>query len=180
MDTQPLKPGPEANVLQAAKEMTRMSKSAFIIVDEEDRVLGIITSRELLQPIYDLRGESELPIYIVGLTGDEDWFDATVAENKIRRVVKRAQSMRPDIQEVRVQIERQRMGGNRTRYEARAHIYTKLGGATIFDKQEGWDLMVMIDDLAESLNHTLRDEKVEHEKKPRFGRQKKPEDSFKL
>ena len=147
MDTQPLKLGPEAHALQAVKEMVRMSKSSCIIVDEQDRVHGIITSRELLQPIYDLREESELPIYIVGLTADEDWFDATVAENKIRRVVKRAQSMRPDIQEVRVQIERQRTRGNRTRYEVRAHIYTKLGGETIFDKQEGWDLMAVIDEI---------------------------------
>ena len=178
MDTQPLKLGPEAHALQAVKEMVRMSKSSCIIVDEQDRVHGIITSRELLQPIYDLREESELPIYIVGLTADEDWFDATVAENKIRRVVKRAQSMRPDIQEVRVQIERQRTRGNRTRYEVRAHIYTKLGGETIFDKQEGWDLMAVIDDLSESLTHMLRDEKVEHEKKPRYGRQKKPDIDF--
>ena len=178
MDTQPLKLGPEAHALQAVKEMVRMSKSSCIIVDEQDRVHGIITSRELLQPIYDLREESELPIYIVGLTADEDWFDATVAENKIRRVVKRAQSMRPDIQEVRVQIERQRTRGNRTRYEVRAHIYTKLGGETIFDKQEGWDLMAVIDDLSESLTHMLRDEKVEHEKKPRYGRQKKPDTDF--
>jgi len=178
MDTQPLKLGLEANALNAAKEMTRMSKSGCIIVEEQDRVRGIITSRELLQPIYDLRVESELPIFIVGLTADEDWFDATIAENKIRRVVKRAQSMRPDIQEVRVQIEKQRTGGNRTRYEVRAHIYTKLGGETIFDKQEGWDLLAVIDDLTESLKHTLRDEKVEHEKKPRYGRQKKPDTNF--
>ncbi|TFH06816.1 MAG: CBS domain-containing protein, partial [Nitrosomonadales bacterium] len=70
MDTQPLKLGLEANALEAAKEMARMSKSACIIVDEQDRVRGIITPRELLQPIYDLREESTLPIYIVGLTAD--------------------------------------------------------------------------------------------------------------
>ncbi len=178
MDTQPLKLGLEANALEAVKEMIRMRKSACIIVDEQDRVQGIITPRELLQPIYDLRVEAELPIYIVGLTADEDWFDASVAENKIRRVVKRAQSMRPDIQEVRVQIERQRTGGNRTRYEVRAHIYTKMGGETIFDKQEGWDLMAVIDNLTESLTQMLRNEKGEHEKKPRYGRQKKPDTNF--
>jgi CBS domain-containing protein/ribosome-associated translation inhibitor RaiA len=173
MDTQPHKLGVEANAQEVAKEMTRMSKSACIIVDEQDRVQGIITPRELLKPIYDLRGEVELPIYIVGLTADEGWFDATVAENKIRRVVQRAQSMRPDIQEVRIQIEKQRTGGNRTRYEVRSHIYTKYGGETIFDKQEGWDLMAVIDNLTDSLNQLLRSEKVEQLKKPRHGRQKK-------
>jgi CBS domain-containing protein/ribosome-associated translation inhibitor RaiA len=178
MDTQPIKLGTEANALEAAKELTRMSKSACIIVDEQDRVLGIITPRELLRPIYNLRGESELPIYIVGLSADEDWFDAVVAENKIRRVVERAQSMRPYLHEVRVQIEKQSTGGNRTRYEVRAHIYTKLGGETIYVKQEGWDLLDVFDDLTQALDQILRDEKHEHEKKPRHGRQRKPNTSL--
>ena len=178
MDTQPLKLGPEANALEVAREMTRMSKSVCLIVDEQDRVQGIITPRELLQPIYDLRGEAELPVYIVGLTADEDWFDAAVAENKIRRVVERAQNMRPYLHEVRVQIERQNIGGNRTRYEVRAHIYTKLGGETIHVKQEGWDLLEVFDDLTQALDQILRDEKQEHEKKARHGRQRKPNANF--
>jgi CBS domain-containing protein/ribosome-associated translation inhibitor RaiA len=178
MDTQPITMGLEANALEAAREMTRMSKSACIIVDEQDRVQGIITPRELLQPIYDLRGEAELPVYIVGLTADEDWFDAAVAENKVRRVVERAQNMRPYLHEVRVQIEKQRTGGNRTRYEVRAHIYTKLGGETIHVKKEGWDLLEVFDELTQALDQILRDEKQEHNKKPRHGGQKKHNPNF--
>jgi CBS domain-containing protein/ribosome-associated translation inhibitor RaiA len=170
MDTQPLKLEPDANVLEVAKEMIRMGKSACLIVDEQDMVQGIMTPRELLQPIYDLRGEAELPIYIVGLSADETWFDAAVAENKIRRVVERAHNMRPYLHEVRVQIEKQRTGGNRTRYEVRAHLYTKLGGETIHVKQEGWDLLEVFDDITQALDQILRDEKQEHEKKPRYAR----------
>jgi CBS domain-containing protein len=154
MDTQPITVGLEANALEAVREMTLMSKSACLIVDEQYRVNGIITPRELLQPIYDLRGDADLPVYIVGLTADEDWFDAAVAENKVRRVVERAQNMRPYLHEVRVQIEKQRTGGTRTRYEVRAHIYT-------------------FDELTQTLDQILRDEKKEHERKPRHGRQKK-------
>jgi CBS domain-containing protein/ribosome-associated translation inhibitor RaiA len=178
MDTQPITVGLEANALEAAREMTRMSKSACLIVDEQDRVQGIITPRELLQPIYDLRGEAELPVYIVGLTADEDWFDAAVAENKVRRVVERAQNMRPYLHEVRVQIEKQRTGGDRTRYEVRAHIYTKLGGETIHVKKEGWDLLEVFDELTQALDQILRDEKQEHNKKPRHGGQKKHNPNF--
>lgn len=178
MDTQPLKLGLEANALNAAKEMIRMGKSACLIVDEQDRVLGIITPRELLKPIYDLREEPMLPIYIVGLSADEDWFDAAVAENKIRRVVERAQKMRPYLHEVRVQIEKQSTGGNRTHYEVRAHLYTKLGGETIHVKQEGWDLLEVFDEVTQALDQILRDQKQEHEKKPRYGRPKKPDTNF--
>ena len=53
-----------------------------------------------------------LPVYIVGLTIDENWFDTAIAENKVCRVVERAQNMRPYLHEVRVQIEKQRTGGN--------------------------------------------------------------------
>jgi CBS domain-containing protein/ribosome-associated translation inhibitor RaiA len=173
MDTQPVTVGLEANALEAVREMTRMSKSACLIVDEQYRVNGIITPREFLQPIYDLRGDADLPVYIVGLSADEDWFDAAVAENKVRRVVERAQNMRPYLHEVRVQIEKQRTGGTRTRYEVRAHIYTKLGGETIHVKQEGWDLLEVFDELTQTLDQILRDEKKEHERKPRHGRQKK-------
>ena len=173
MDTQPLKLGPEANALEVANEIIRMSKSACLIVDEEDIVHGIITPRELLQPIYILRDETRLPIFIVGLSADEDWFDASVAENKIRRVVERAQNMRSDLHEVRVHIEKQSTGGNRTNYEVRAHIYTKLGGETIYVKQDGWDLLKVFDDVTQALDQILRDEKYEHEKKPRYGKQRK-------
>jgi CBS domain-containing protein/ribosome-associated translation inhibitor RaiA len=173
MDTQPLKLKPDANVLEVAKEMIRMDKSACIIVDEQDMVHGILTPRELLQPIYDIRGEGEFPIYIVGLSADEDWFDAVVAENKVRRVVERAHNMRPYLHEVRVQIEKQSTGGNRTHYEVRAHLYMKLGGETIFVKQDGWDLLEVFDEVTQSLDQILRDQKEEHEKKPRHGRPKK-------
>ncbi len=173
MDAQPLRVGPEASALKVAKEMTRTGEGACLLVDEQDRVQGIITPRELLRPIYDLRGEAELPVYIVGLSAEENWFDAAVAENKIRRVVQRAQSMRPHLHEVRVHIEKQRASGNRTRYEARAHIYTKLGGETIHVKQEGWDLLEMFDSLTQAMDQILRDEKQEQEKKPRHGRQRK-------
>lgn len=179
MDTNPLTVELGANALEVAEEMTRMSKSACLMVDDEDRVQGIITPKELLQPIYGLLDEAELPVYIVGLTGEEDWFNAAVAENKIRRVVQRAQSMHPSLREVRVQIERQKAGGNRTRYEVRAHIYTKRGGKTIHVKQEGWDLLAVFDDLTQALDQILRDEKQEHDKKPRHGRQKRSKLYFK-
>ena len=177
MDSRPLTVGLEGNALDVVKEMTRMGKSACLVVDGE-KLLGIITPRELLQPIYDLRVEEELPVYIVGLPGEEDWFDATVAENKVRRVVMRAQSMYPNLREIRVQIESQNTGGNRTRYEVRAHIYMKQGSETIFVKQEGWDLLTVFDSLTQALDQILRDEKTEHEKRPRHGRQRRSNPSF--
>jgi hypothetical protein len=49
----------------------------------------------------------------------------------------------------------------------------KLGGETIFVKQDGWDLLEVFDEVTQSLDQILRDQKEEHEKKPRHGRPKK-------
>ena len=178
MDSRPITVGPEANALNVIEEMIRMGKSACLILDNTDTVVGIITPRELLQPIYELREEEELPIYIIGLTADEDWFDTVVAENKIRRVVMRAQKMLNHVKEVRVNVERQRYEGNRTLYEVKAHLYSKQGGDTIHITQDGWDLLEAFDQLTESLNGLIRNEKNEPEKKPRRGRRQriKPSD----
>jgi ribosome-associated translation inhibitor RaiA len=51
-----------------------------------------------------------------------------------------------------VQIEKQITGATRTRYEVRAHIYTKLGGETIHVKKDDWDLLEVFDELTQALD----------------------------
>jgi len=169
MDRQPLKAGVDSNVLGAAREMTRLGKSACIMVDEEDRVLGIVTPRELLQLIYELRGEDELPVYIVGITG-EDFFERAVAEEKLRRVVVKSMRMQPGITEVRVNVKKQRTQGERTRYSLTARA---LGPELSFNAEnEGWGLMEAFDGLVSALNKVMSRAKKEPLKKPRHGRRR--------
>jgi CBS domain-containing protein/ribosome-associated translation inhibitor RaiA len=169
MDRQPLKAGPDANVLSTAKEMTRLGKSACVIVDEEDRVLGIITPRELLQLVYDLRGEDELPVYIVGITG-EDFFERAVAEEKLRRIVVKSMRMQPGITEVRVNVKKQRTQGERPRYSLTARV---LGPEVSLNAEnDGWGLMEAFDGLVSALDKVLSRAKKETLKKPRHGRRR--------
>ncbi|OGD52288.1 hypothetical protein A3K81_01365 [Candidatus Bathyarchaeota archaeon RBG_13_60_20] len=169
MDKQPLKVGPEANALNVTREMTRLNKGAALMVDDEERVQGIITPRELLRLIYDLRNEEELPVYIVGIT-DEDFFESAVAEGKVRRVVVRSMRMQPKITEVRVNIKKQRTQGERMRYDITARV---LGPEVSFNAtNEGWGLMETFDGLLTALDNKLRRAKVEPEKKPRHGRRR--------
>ena len=169
MDRQPLKVGVDASALKVAQEMIRMNKSAALIVDDEDRVLGIITPRELLRLIHDLRGEADLPVYIVGIT-DEDFFERAVAEEKVRRVVVRSMRMQPKITEVRVNIKKQRTAGERSRYDVTARV---LGPEVSFNAEnEGWGLMETFDGLLTTLDTKLRRAKNEPEKKPRRGRRR--------
>ena len=169
MDRQPLKAGSDANVLSVAREMTRLSKSACIIVDEEDRVLGIITPRELLQLVRDLRVEDELPVYIVGITG-EDFFERAVAEEKLRRIVVKSMRMQPGITEVRVTVKKQRTQGERPRYSLTARV---LGPEVSLNAEnDGWGLMEAFDGLVSALDKVLSRAKKETLKKPRHGRRR--------
>ena len=169
MDTQPLTVGSEANALQVAREMTRRDKSACVMVDEEGGVLGIITPRELLQHLYDLRGEEVLPVYIVGIT-EEDFFERAVAEEKVRRVAVKSLRMQPGITEVRITVKKQRTQGERTRYSLTARA---LGPEVSFNAEnEGWGLMEAFDGLVSALEKALARAKKEPEKKPRHGRRR--------
>jgi len=169
MDAQPLKVGSDASALQVAREMTRNDKSACLMVDEEDRVLGIITPRELLQLVYDLRGEDILPVYIVGIEG-ESFFERAVAEEKVRRVVMKGMRMQPGITEVRITVKRQRTQGERTRYSLTARA---MGPEVSFNAEnEGWGLMEAFDGLVATLDKIIARAKKEPEKKPRHGRRR--------
>ena len=169
MDTQPIRVGPEANALNVAREMTRLNKGAALIVDDEERVQGIITPRELLRLVYDLRVEKELPVYIIGIT-DEDFFESAVAEGKVRRVVVKSMKMQPKITEVRINIKKQRTQGERMRYDITARV---LGPEVSFNAEnQGWGLMETFDGLLMALDNKLRRAKVEPEKKPRHGRRR--------
>lgn len=170
MDSQPLRLDVEVTVSKVLSEMNRKGKSACVLVNDMEAVVGIITPREILSLIYDLRGEEELPVYIIGLSPNEDWFDVAIAEGKIRRVIKRAQNMLGHLTEVRVNVESQREKGIRTRYEVKAHIYGKPGWDTLHISEEGWDLLEVFDDMTKAIDKKLRGRKQEPEKGSRRGR----------
>jgi hypothetical protein len=110
--------------------------------------------------IQRLKIEPELPVYILGLTAEEEWFNQAIAEEKIRRVVKRALGFHPYIQEVRIRIEKQRERGGRTRYEVKANVFTQGKEEKFFVQQEGWDLLQVFDQLTEALDKVLMESKT--------------------
>ena len=135
---------------------------------KEQTPIGIITPRDLLRPLMDYVEEEEIPVYIVGLTAEEDWFDKSVAESKVRRVVERAMNIHPHIQEARTVIERQRKSGNRTLYEVRMHIYTKETNELFMVREDGWDLLSVFDEAVRALDEIVRDKKHKPIKRPKW------------
>jgi ribosome-associated translation inhibitor RaiA len=166
MDDQPLAIGPNASILEAVKGMRDRGKSACVMVDENDAVLGILTPREVLVILKGAEPE-ELPVSILGLEG-EGFFEKGVAEEKVRRVVIRNMRIHPDINQVSIRIRRQQNSGERARYQIAARV---LSPTEQFNAStEGWDLLASFDDLLEALDATLKRAKREQPKTARRGR----------
>ncbi|MGD2201291.1 MAG: CBS domain-containing protein [Candidatus Bathyarchaeota archaeon] len=165
MDTQPCTVRQDASVLDVINKLNIQNKSACIMTDGSDRILGILTPREVMAPLLGLRAERELPVYIIGIE-DEDFFEKAVAEDKVRRVIERARRYRPDITEVSVRIKRSQVKGERTRYEVTGRALSPKGQVNA--RTQGWDLLAVFDELCNALGSAIRRTKPE-----RTGRRKR-------
>ena len=152
MDRHPLTAHRETPLLEVAEEMTRMERSACIIV-EERRPVGIITPMELLKPLLRLRPERGSPLYIMGLS-EEDFYERGLVEEKLRRVVERGMRIHPWIREVSVRVKQTGERGGRTRYEVKARVMGM--SESLSAEASGWDLLGVFDELAERLDKALR------------------------
>ena len=167
MDPHPFTVGPDASILDVACGLRDQRKGACIMTNEEKSILGILTPRELMAPLLRFREAEELPIYIVGLS-DEEFFERGVAEEKVRRVVRRSLRSHPHIREVSIRIKRSQTGGSRTRYELTARVLSPDEQVVV--EADGWGLTSVFDDLCNTLNKALRKSKREPERRRRFRR----------
>ena len=168
MNRQPVTVSPEASVFEVVKQINKMNEKYCLVADEE-KLHGIITHRELLAVIHSVLPEEVLPVYIVGIDG-EDFFETAVVEDKIRRTVMRSMRIREDITEVSVKVKSQRNRGERTRYTITARA---IGPTVSYNvENEGWGLMETFDGLVEALDKSLRRAKKEPQKGARRGRRR--------
>jgi len=164
MDLHPFTVEPDASALDVACGMRDQRKSACIVTDPRRAILGIITPRELMAPLLRFRPEKELPVYIVGLE-DEDFFERAVAEEKVRRVVRRSMKMHPNIQEISIRVKRSQTQGKQTRYEVTARVLSP--DEQILAEADGWDILAVFDGLCDTLDKALRKSKHEPERRQR-------------
>lgn len=158
MDAHPLSMRPNSTVLDAVRGLRDRGKRACYITDEGSRMLGILTPRELLAPILRFRVQEELPVYIMGLS-DEDFFERAVAEDKVRRVVRRGRRFRPDINEVSIRIKVSQTRGLRKRYELTARALSPSGQVNA--QADGWGLLAVFDELCTTLEKAIGKTKPE-------------------
>lgn len=170
MDHRPLTAHRKTSLLEIAGEMVRMERSACLVVEDEHPI-GIITPRELLKPLLRLRPEERLPIYIMGLSAEE-FYERSLVEDKIRRVVERGLRFHPWIREVSVRVKRSGERGGRARYEAKARVMGLKD--SLMAESSGWDMLRVFDELAEKLDKALRRAKPEGRRR----RRRQPSQTF--
>jgi CBS-domain-containing membrane protein len=157
MNRQPLTVPTTASAMDVIKGMISSGEKASIVVDGQNRVHGIITEIELLKLIHVLLPTEELPVYIVGIE-NENFFERSIVEDKIRRVVERSAKMHTIT------------SGERIRYKITARA---LGPTNSFNvENEDWGLMETFDGLTDQLAKTMRRAKASHQKGKRRGRRR--------
>jgi CBS domain-containing protein/ribosome-associated translation inhibitor RaiA len=170
MDIHPFTAGPEASALTVVRGLIGQRKSACVIVDGEGVILGIVTPRELMAPLAGVAEEADPPVYIMGIS-DEDFFERGVAEEKVRRVLKRGMRMHPHINEVSIRVKRSAEEGNRKRYEVKARVLSPTEQFTA--EAVDWDLMTAFDKLCDRIDRVLSD--VKHEPRKIRARRTSPD-----
>ena len=168
MNRQPFTILTTASVMDVIKGLISSGEKACVVVDEGSNVHGIITEMELLKLIHALMPTAELPGYIVGIE-DENFFERSVVEDKIRRVVKRSSRMHT-ITEVSVRIKKQQTSGERIRYKITARAMGPKDSYNV--ENEDWGLMETFDGLTDQLSKTMRRAKAPHQKGRRRGRRR--------
>ncbi len=156
------------SVMDVIRGLISSGEKAAIVVDESNSVHGIITEMELLKLIHALMPTAELPVYIVGIE-DENFFERSVVEDKIRRVVERSSRMHT-ITEVSVRIKRQQTSGERIRYSITARAMGPTDSYNV--ENEDWGLMETFDGLTDQLSKIMRRAKAPHQKGRRRGRRR--------
>ncbi len=168
MNRQPFTIHTTDSVMDVIRGLISSGEKAAIVVDEGNSVHGIITEMELLKLIHALMPTAELPVYIVGIE-DENFFERSVVEDKIRRVVERSSRMHT-ITEVSVRIKRQQTSGERIRYSITARAMGPTDSYNV--ENEDWGLMETFDGLTDQLSKIMRRAKAPHQKGRRRGRRR--------
>jgi len=172
MDPTPFTVEPQTSALETTRVFGEEGeKSSCIVTGVGREVLGILTPKELVTLLRGLLAEEKkLPISIIGLKQD-DFFEASAAEEKVRRVIEKNIRFYPPIEEVTIVLNRRNLGGNRTRYEATASIHGPY--RQFHTTAGGWDLLAVFDELCDEVDRSLRRKKqelLEQPKQRRIGR----------
>ncbi len=144
MDTDILRAGQDTGLEYIVKMMLENKKDT-VVVEEDGKLLGIITPREILK----LVGRDVSGVY-VQLSGiqDEDSFIKNVIDSEIKSEVKKLGKITP-IDYLTLNVTRHKKSGERIKYSVKAKLVAHTG--LFFSKDFSWDLTKSISEALKKL-----------------------------
>ena len=152
MERNPLTAKRRDSLLEVVKKLKKYGRD-LCVIKERTKVLGTITSREIIPLILGFRAEEELPIYILGLPEFGDFQEIKTAQNKVLRVFDKWLSFHEEVLEVVIDVKRRKRKGGRTLYQAAARIYSPAKRLSV--TAQGWYLSEAFDNLCRRLDRVL-------------------------
>jgi predicted transcriptional regulator len=136
------------------------SNSTYTIVKTQDNILGIITHRDIVALLGE-QIQQDIPVYIMGLPDDP--FDAELVKSKFTNIIKLLSKTSPDIEEARCRIRIADIGGERTRYQVKANIFTPHK-RHVYTSDREYDLARIFDEMSNSLKNQLAHKKTDKQR----------------
>ncbi len=157
MNRHPLTARQEDSLLEVVRDLKNHRKDVCI-VEENSKVLGIITPTEIISLLLKFKAEERMRVYIIGLMELGDFQDIATAQDKIIRVINKAYDFHQDIVEIVVDVKRRRKSGRRTLYQVAARVYLLTELITV--TAQGWYLSKAFDNLCRKLDRQLVNKKT--------------------
>ena len=152
MDESPLQVTRRTCIIDVINEMLALKKGYCLVV-EKQKLIGIITPRDIISLLIQFKPEIQIPVYVVGFKDcDKDLVQS--AAKKIERVAERVLKYNSDLQEIVVDGRVKAREGEERRFEVKARAY--MPSNMIAVSAEGWSLPTVFDEVSEKIDASLR------------------------
>lgn len=154
----------DAKLKDVIDTMLKMKSYICAIVDEENRIVGIITQKDIVELIARKEESEGVFVQITGLESDDpSVFDTIyqIIEKSLKKIAK-FENYTPH--SLNIHVEEHNVGGNEINYALRARLVTEK--KVFYIQENGWNLYKVVDDAMSGLERMIRKEK-EREKELR-------------
>lgn len=155
MNKNPARTGQDQDLKKVINSMIR-KKSPTMMVTEGDRVMGIITPRDILKLI----GREVKGVYVtVSGLQDDDGFIKTVVDEEISNEVRKLGKIM-EIDSLILHVDRHHQTGKRSKYSVKGRLITRKG--MFFAKDFAWDVTKAVRGVLQKLEKEIIKRKEKH------------------
>jgi CBS domain-containing protein/ribosome-associated translation inhibitor RaiA len=143
--------------VKADKALDKMSDrdAKELIVVEDDYPEGIVTIKDYIEEVADLRQRNMVLVNLIGFDVDEE---KAAVHDKIETQLRGSLGRKlKNPEEINLRVKKAEKDGKKHRYEGTMKLFSEYGQTTV--QSEAWDLLEMVDNCLSDLNRAIRDKK---------------------